>query len=282
VGAASIQRTAGASALGYCARILPRAAHELSRWDARARAIPDATLRRHALAALRKRANMHGAALFALLAPAGARAPAVRALVAIQSAYNYLDMLAEQPSADPLANAAALHAALLAALDPAAPHPDYYAHQPRREDGEYLLALLALAADPSLEPSEPAAVEAAYFPWVGALHTMLDSLVDVAEDRREGQRNLLGHYDSPAGAAARVGALAREAGARVRALARGRLHELILTAMACHYLSAPQAAEPRARAIAAAATDATGPLVRRSLPAFKLALALSGPLRAGA
>ena len=37
------------------------------------------------------------------------------------------------------------------------------------------------------------AIEGAYFPWICALHSLLDRLVDVAEDERAGQRNLLSY-----------------------------------------------------------------------------------------
>ena len=39
-------------------------------------------------------------------------------------------------------------------------------------------ALIAAAASPMLDEQDVAAIEAAYFPWIGALHSLLDSLVD--------------------------------------------------------------------------------------------------------
>ncbi len=44
-------------------------------------------------------------------------------------------------------------------------------------------ALIAAAADPSLDPLDAAVIESAYFPWIGALHSLLDGLVDEAERR---------------------------------------------------------------------------------------------------
>ena len=52
----------------------------------------------------------------------------MRALVAFQATYDYIDTLAEQPSADPVANGHQLHLALLTALDPDGDHADYYEH----------------------------------------------------------------------------------------------------------------------------------------------------------
>ncbi len=370
--ALALERAFGSSTLAYGASVLPSVARELSRWRARAQEIPSAPLRRLALAALRKRGNMRGAALFAVLAPRAGRAGAVRALVALQSAYNYLDTLAEQPSADPVGNGRRLHRALLVALDPDAGHEDYYASQSFDErgvaggdsgDGGYLRelvdtacacvsalpsfalvadparmaaarivdfqslnlgerqgsaaglerwgreqtpagsglcwwetaaaggsslgvhVLIGLAADPRLDPGDIAAIERAYWPWIGALHSLLDSLVDVAEDRRDRQRNLLGYYASPAQAAERIVAIALRARAEARGLAHGQRHELIVTAMACHYLSAPEARAPEVRAIASGVAQAAGPLVRPALPLFKAtrtAARIGGRLSAGA
>jgi hypothetical protein len=119
--------------------------------------------------------NVEGAAAFAALVPRPHRAAAVRAMASFQAAYNYLDMLGEQPSADPAANGGRLHSALLAALEPRtggarSAHgrrtPDYYEHNPQREDGGYLIGLIdacrgALAELPSYPVLAPAARRAA-------------------------------------------------------------------------------------------------------------------------
>ena len=54
-----------------------------------------------------------------------------------------------------------------------------------------VFALLAIAADQDVDEGHASAVAAAYFPWIGSLHSLLDSLVDAAEDAAEGQPNLL-------------------------------------------------------------------------------------------
>jgi tetraprenyl-beta-curcumene synthase len=58
--------------------------------------------------------------------------------VAFQSLYDYLDTISEQPSADSFHNNRQLHRALVAALDPDAPHADYYALHGAGDDGGYL------------------------------------------------------------------------------------------------------------------------------------------------
>jgi tetraprenyl-beta-curcumene synthase len=86
----------------------------------------------------------------------------------------------------------------------------------------------------------------AYFPWVGALHTLLDSLVDREEDAAAGQHSLLDYYSSPQETAARLSLLAAESLSRIRALPCPRQHLLLLAGMASHYLSTPEASRPDA------------------------------------
>ena len=131
-----------ATAGRYLGGVLPEVGAELAYWSARAAEIPDDVLRANALGSLGNRGNIEGAALFAVLAPRAQRRRAVRALVAFQTAYNYLDALSEEPSEDPVANADQLHKALLTALDPAAEHADYYEYNEQRSDGGYLRALV--------------------------------------------------------------------------------------------------------------------------------------------
>jgi hypothetical protein len=122
--------------------------------------IPDPVLRRLALEALdRKRCNLEGAAAFAALVPRVSRPLVVRAVVACQAICDYLDLLSEQPSQDPIANGYRLHEALIVAITPGWSHSDYYLHHDRRDDGGYLRALVesvrgALAAlSPPTSPS---------------------------------------------------------------------------------------------------------------------------------
>jgi tetraprenyl-beta-curcumene synthase len=308
--------------------------------------------------ALAKRGNMEGAALFAVLAPRATRDAAVRALVAFQAAYNYLDTLVEQPSPDPVENGRQLHHALLVALEPGAAHSDYYAHCHLREDGGYLAemvdscrralgalpsyrlaaelapaaaarivafqslnlgesqggqaglerwarvhtplhsglcwwetaaaggsslgvhALIASAARPDLDPREVSAMERAYFPWIGALHSLLDSLVDVDEDRRDGQRNLLSYYRSTDEISVRLMSIAASANSASRTLTGGRRHEAILTAMAGYYLSSPEACSRDLYRVSDNVAIATGALVKPALPLFRAGRLASGLFRA--
>ena len=157
----------------YWTGVFPRVRRERRHWRERAAEIPDPLLRALALQAEGDAGNLEGAAAFAAFVPRAHRAAVVRALVAYQSTYNYLDVLAEQPSADPVAGARGLHRALLDALEltgidgcghrgAGGPILDYYADYPQREDGGYLAELVrecrtALATLPSYAAVAPAA-----------------------------------------------------------------------------------------------------------------------------
>jgi tetraprenyl-beta-curcumene synthase len=107
------------------------------------------------------------------------------------------------------------------------------------------LALLAAAADPSLTRQRAATIENLYWPWVGALHTLLDSLIDRAEDAVTGQNSLLDHYSSSQEMAERMEQLTIEAVRRASMV--GVEHRLILAGVISLYLSDPQAWLPYAR-----------------------------------
>jgi tetraprenyl-beta-curcumene synthase len=323
--------------------------------------IPDPMLEGVAVDALRKWGNIEGASAFAVFVPRRQRRTAVRAMASFQATYNYLDALSELPTTDPAANARLLHQALLVALDPDAPHLDYYGHHHLNEDGGYLSetvddcraalaqlpsydavapaarraaerivafqgsntgelqgdflalerwgrvamplgtglrwwetaaaggsslcvhALIAAAARPRVSPTQVATIEAAYFPWIGALHSLLDNLVDAVEDHATGQHSLVGCYASPQDAATRMGLLARRSLRATAGLPGAQGHALILAAMVSFYLSTPEAHAPDALPITRAVLDALGEpaalamLVFRSrLLARRLALKIPG------
>ena len=322
--------------LRYLLLVLPQAGREMAHWRDRAAEIPSPVLRHQALQSLRKRGNIEGAALFATLAPRRHRHETVRALVAFQTAYNYLDALSELPSQHPVANADQLHQALLVALHPGAAHPDYYAHNPDRDDGGYLTdiltrcnrafaglpsytaiapaarsaaarildfqtlnlsesqgghdalkrwatettprgsdlswwegaaaagsslavhALIAAAADRDLDAADARQIGRAYFPWIGALHSLLDSLVDRCEDQQQGRRSLLDYYASGRDATIRLAALGARARDAAERLPSPHAHRVMLTAMCSYYISAPESDTPDARLIAKALTDTLG------------------------
>jgi len=344
----------------YLLLVLPSVRRELAQWRTRAGEIPNANLRRAASQALAKRGNIEGAALFATLAPAVYRRRTVRALVAFQTAYNYLDALSELPSEDPVANGEQLHQALRIALQPGAAHPDYYAHNPDRGDGGYLTAIVdvcreavaglpsyalvaqtareaaarivdfqalnlseeqgghdvmerwareatpaagglewwetaagagsslavhallaAAATDLPLDRWDAREIDRAYFPWVGALHTLLDSLVDRREDQEGGRRCLLSYYRSPREEAARLASLALRSGDRIARLPSPHSHRAIVAAMCSYYLSAPECDTAEAQLITRVLTRAVGPQLSVAIAMFRARRLAAGFTRGG-
>jgi hypothetical protein len=140
-------------------------------------------------------------------------------------------------------------------------------------------ALIAAAALPAARAQDLAALERAYFPWIGALHSLLDSLVDEAEDAHIGQLSLVGCYPSPADAARRMGRLAARSLGLTRELPPSgrRHHAVLLAAMAANYLSEPEASSPRARPLAHGVREAIGGPLAAALLVFR-ARALGGRL----
>jgi tetraprenyl-beta-curcumene synthase len=102
-------------------------------------------------------------------------------------------------------------------------------------------ALIAAAADPHLGAAEAEAIDAAYFPPVGALTVLLDDLVDRERDRAEGEHSYLAYYAGVGEAAERLALLAGRARAAVAGLRQRHRHAAILAGVAAFYLSSPAA-----------------------------------------
>jgi len=134
----------------YWTTVAPRVRAQLARLRARAAKIEDPELRMLALRTLQEEGfAAEVAATLATLTPRRRRSVAVRAIVALEVMYDYLDGLTEQPAPDPLANGRQLFKAFTDALDPSAElEDDYYRHHPcGRDDGGYLRELAATVKD---------------------------------------------------------------------------------------------------------------------------------------
>jgi tetraprenyl-beta-curcumene synthase len=131
-----------------------------------------------------------------------------------------------------------------------------------------IFAHLAAAADPGLTRSEVEAIEALYWPWAEALHILLDSLIDQAEDHATDQRNLIDYYASQDEVVERLDLLAREMVNRTAAVPPH--HRLILAAMVALYLSDEQAWIPSARPATERILQTTGTFARPALALLRL------------
>ncbi len=343
------------AAARYWLGIFPQVGRELRHWRECALRIPDPVLRQLALVTQgSERGNLEGAAAFAVLAPRAQRVQVVRAAVAFQATYDYIDTLAEQPSHDPVANGHQLHLALLTALEPGTEHEDYYKHNSCSHDNGYIrnlvdtcrnafcalpsyssvaesalratrrmvayqslnhgseshralalwacsetpagtelrwwetaagaasslsvFALIAAAGRPFLGAGETIALERAYFPWIGALHVLLDSLIDHAADIEAGHHSLMEHYTSVEEAAARLGSIAARALHATEMLSDGIQHAMILAAMTSFYLSAPSASTPNWQPVTNRVLEAVGTLAAPTMIVLRARRAAGGLL----
>ena len=120
-------------------------------------------------------------------------------------------------------------------------------------------ALLAAAAEPGETAADAARIDAAYFPPMCALSTLLDSLIDHERDVLTANHSSFGHYPSSADAAARLGLIASRAEAAVRDLRHGRRHLAILAGIAGYYASAAGAGTDEGQPVTTALAERLGP-----------------------
>ncbi|TDA64051.1 MAG: tetraprenyl-beta-curcumene synthase family protein [Clostridia bacterium] len=107
-----------------------------------------------------------------------------------------------------------------------------------------IFAMLHLAAWPDLESATASQVAQAYFPWIAALHILLDYYIDQEEDRAGGDLNFAAYYSSPEEAAARLQSLFRASFAAARQLPDPWLHEMVVKGLLAMYLSDAKAGSP--------------------------------------
>jgi tetraprenyl-beta-curcumene synthase len=131
-------------------------------------------------------------------------------------------------------------------------------------------ALLALSAEPAWRGARPAPARAAYYPWISTATTMLDSWVDQAEDRANGDHSYVAHYESTDRAAARIRELIERSLREARALPDGERHVVVVACMAAMYLSKDSARTPAMRGSTRDLARAGGSLTRVLLPVLRL------------
>lgn len=107
-----------------------------------------------------------------------------------------------------------------------------------------LHALIAHTAEPGASSEAGAKLVGAY-ERVASVATLLDSLIDHANDTRADDHSYVGYYGDPATAADRIALVAREALAAVAPLPQAAHHTMTVAGVAAYYLSAPEAAQVR-------------------------------------
>jgi tetraprenyl-beta-curcumene synthase len=133
-----------------------------------------------------------------------------------------------------------------------------------------VFALIAAAAEPRASTEGAAEIEQVYFPWIGALHLLLDSLIDQRSDMQADRNSLVEHYVSPRELADRLNAIAIEALHLAKTLPRGSEHALIFAAMVSFYLAQPQASFADAAPARAALLATLGERGALAMPVMRL------------
>jgi tetraprenyl-beta-curcumene synthase len=98
-------------------------------------------------------------------------------------------------------------------------------------------SLLALATEPTLTDTELIQTRSAYYPWISAATTMLDSYVDAAEDAANGDHSYIAHYPTFGCAVQRISELIQRSLLEAGELPNGERHILIVACMIAMYLS---------------------------------------------
>jgi tetraprenyl-beta-curcumene synthase len=131
-------------------------------------------------------------------------------------------------------------------------------------------ALLALAAESQCSASDIARTFSAYFPWISAATTMLDSYVDQIEDDTNDDHSYIGHYPAPEIATRRLRRLIRRSLQEASALPNGERHTLLISCMAAMYLSKDSARTPTMHDTTRSLVNSGGTLTRVLLPILRL------------
>lgn len=146
-----------------------------------------------------------------------------------------------------------------------AAHPDLRWNEFAAATGSTLgmFALFLAATDPHVDRDTVRRIVATYFPWVCALHILLDYLIDQEEDRRGGDLNFVAYYRDAGEAAERLVYFARRAREATRGLPDGRFHRLIVDGLLGLYLSDGKVRRQRTVRLVSRRLLATAPLTAR-------------------
>ncbi|MEK8126356.1 tetraprenyl-beta-curcumene synthase family protein [Paenibacillus filicis] len=100
--------------------------------------------------------------------------------------------------------------------------------------------LFLAASDTGLRDGTVEAIREAYFPYVCALHILLDYLIDQEEDLAGGDLNFCSYYDSMDATVDRIAAIVEEAKRRSEQLDHPAFHRMIIEGLLALYLSDPK------------------------------------------
>jgi len=100
--------------------------------------------------------------------------------------------------------------------------------------------LFQAAGNPGLTEDEAKAINEAYFPYICALHILLDYLIDQEEDERGGDLNFCAYYSDPGSTVDRLQHIAGQAKLAGSRLPGARFHLMVIEGLLALYLSDPK------------------------------------------
>jgi tetraprenyl-beta-curcumene synthase len=139
-----------------------------------------------------------------------------------------------------------------------------------------IFVLCAAAAGPRLKSEMACRIAEAYFPWINALHILLDYYIDQTEDNLSGDLNFVAYYSAKEVIPQRVLFFLQQASYRIHKLPHSILHYTILCGLIAMYLSDPKAGTPDKKPITTQILKAAGAyttllyLVCKKLRKYKL------------
>jgi tetraprenyl-beta-curcumene synthase len=133
-----------------------------------------------------------------------------------------------------------------------------------------IYALFALAADAGSLIDHVEDTYRAYFPWMGALATMLDGFVDQLDDARHGEHCYVAYYQSPDDATRQISRLVRRCLSETHSLKNGERHTLVAASMVAMYLSRDSARTSSLNTASRQLAQAGGSLTCALLPVLRL------------
>jgi tetraprenyl-beta-curcumene synthase len=113
-----------------------------------------------------------------------------------------------------------------------------------------IFALLALATRPQLPKRQIITVLQAYFPWICALHILLDYFIDEDEDHKSGDLNFVSYYRNRAHRQERLEYFVNTALQQASRLPRAAFHSCVVKGLLALYLSDSKVQDGERRALA--------------------------------
>lgn len=105
--------------------------------------------------------------------------------------------------------------------------------------------LFMAATEPKLKQETVEAIRAAYFPFICALHILLDYLIDQEEDKLGGDLNFCSYYDGMDQTVERIAVIVLEARSQANRLDHSSFHRMIIEGLLALYLSDPKVSKQR-------------------------------------